>query len=146
MVEVHFGICFVLFLWRKNTMLKILTLILLSAFSFTSAVELQDTTKNQNKVKEQLQVQEQNQQQNQSDEKQIRNRNRLGDEIQTPDNKKGNGKKDVFIDKDGDGIADTRASGMSFNKIRKRTRSGNSGGQGGSGGNGNGGSGGNGGK
>lgn len=29
-------------------------------------------------------------------------------------------KKDVFIDKDGDGICDTRQSGMSFNKMRKR--------------------------
>ncbi len=28
--------------------------------------------------------------------------------------------KDVFIDKDGDGICDTRQGGMSFNKLRKR--------------------------
>ena len=51
--------------------------------------------------------------------------------------------KDVFIDKDGDGIADTRAGGMSLEKIRKRTRAGQkgSGGHGGSG-NGSGGNGG----
>lgn len=33
-------------------------------------------------------------------------------------------KKDVFIDKDGDGICDTRQGGMSFNKMRKRSGSG----------------------
>ena len=31
-----------------------------------------------------------------------------------------NKKKDVFIDKDGDGICDNRANGMSFEKFRKR--------------------------
>src|SRR3989339_1139126 len=36
-------------------------------------------------------------------------------------------KKDVFIDKDGDGICDTRQSGMSFNKMRKRMGSGKTG-------------------
>jgi hypothetical protein len=41
-------------------------------------------------------------------------------------------KKDVFIDRDGDGICDERAEGMSFEKLRKRKRSGQ--GQGGSGG------------
>ncbi len=29
-------------------------------------------------------------------------------------------KKDIFIDKDGDGICDDRANGMSFEKFRKR--------------------------
>ncbi len=33
-------------------------------------------------------------------------------------------KKDVFIDKDGDGICDNRANGMSFEKFRKRYRTG----------------------
>ena len=36
-------------------------------------------------------------------------------------------KKDVFIDKDGDGICDSRQSGMSFNKMRKRSGSGQQG-------------------
>lgn len=36
-------------------------------------------------------------------------------------------RKDVFIDKDGDGIADSRQSGMSFNKLRKRLGSGQKG-------------------
>ena len=46
-------------------------------------------------------------------------------------------KKDVFIDKDGDGICDTRQGGMSFNKMRKRSGSGKNG-PGGKGGNGSG--------
>jgi hypothetical protein len=49
--------------------------------------------------------------------------------------------KDVFIDKDGDGISDTRAGGMGINKLRKRFRGGNHG-SGSGGGNGNGGNGG----
>jgi hypothetical protein len=52
-------------------------------------------------------------------------------------------KKDVFIDKDGDGICDSRQSGMSFNKMRKRMGSGKKG-PGGQGGSGNGGGNGNG--
>ncbi len=36
-------------------------------------------------------------------------------------------KKDVFIDKDGDGICDTRQGGMSFNKMRKRMGAGKQG-------------------
>lgn len=36
-------------------------------------------------------------------------------------------KKDVFIDKDGDGICDNRQSGMSFNKMRKHLGSGKKG-------------------
>ena len=46
-------------------------------------------------------------------------------------------KKDVFIDKDGDGICDTRQSGMSFNKMRKRMGSGQKGPGKGKSGNGN---------
>jgi len=33
-------------------------------------------------------------------------------------------KNDVFIDKDGDGICDFRAKGLSFEKFRKRNRQG----------------------
>jgi len=53
--------------------------------------------------------------------------------------KKGKKKMDVFIDKDGDGICDQRASGMGFDKMRKRNRAGK---QGSGKGNGNGGPGG----
>ena len=37
-----------------------------------------------------------------------------------PSFEKSKKKKDVFIDKDGDGICDNRAEGMSFQKMRKR--------------------------
>jgi uncharacterized protein YxeA len=118
----------------------ILVILFLTSSSLAFISTTQDSTKNQNKDKEQKLVQEQNQQKNQSDDKQVKDRNQTGNEIQSPDHKNGKGKKDVFIDKDGDGIADTRASGMSFNKVRKRTRSGGSGGKegGSSGGQGNG--------
>ncbi len=36
--------------------------------------------------------------------------------------------KDVFIDKDGDGICDQRVKGLLFEKLRKRHRAGQSGG------------------
>ena len=119
-------------------MKTILTILIFGSFGLAFANEMQDSSQNQNREQEQLQVKEQNQEQNQGQDDQIRNRNRIHAENQFPD---GTGKKrgkDVFIDKDGDGIADTRAGGMSFNKIRKRTRTGNqgSGGQGGSGGSG----------
>lgn len=39
-------------------------------------------------------------------------------------------RKDIFIDKDGDGICDNRASGMSFEKHRKRYQFKNQGGEG----------------
>jgi hypothetical protein len=51
-----------------------------------------------------------------------------------PTFKKQKRKKDVFIDKDGDGICDNRANGMSFEKFRKRhqmQRKGSQGNQGG---------------
>jgi hypothetical protein len=41
-----------------------------------------------------------------------------------PSFEKSKRKKDVFIDKDGDGICDNRANGMSFEKMRNRKRSG----------------------
>jgi hypothetical protein len=124
-------------------MKTLLTILLFGSFGFVYASVPQDSTQNQNK--EQKQIQEQNQQKNQGDESQIRDRNRLhsGDPFSNKDGKKRG--KDVFIDKDGDGIADTRAGGMSLEKIRKRTRAGQgSGGQsgGGNGGKGSGGSGG----
>lgn len=70
------------------------------------------------------------------DREQLRNQNseiktmqeqigpRENQEITKTENRK---KKDVFIDKDGDGICDSRQSGMSFNKMRKRYGSGQQG-------------------
>jgi hypothetical protein len=123
-------------------MKTILTILIFGSFSFAFASSLQDSSKNQNR--EQKQIQEQNQQKNQGEDDQIKSRNRVHSGNEIPDTGGKKRGKDVFIDKDGDGIADTRAGGMSLEKIRKRTRAGQgSGGQGGNGGNG--GSGGNGG-
>ncbi|MGB5287420.1 MAG: hypothetical protein WBQ32_12300 [Ignavibacteriaceae bacterium] len=113
-------------------MKTLLTIFLFGSFSIAFASSLQDSTQNQNREQEQKQIQEQNQQKNQGEDTQIRDRNRLhsGDQFSGKDGKKRG--KDVFIDKDGDGIADTRAGGMSLEKIRKRTRAGQgSGGHGG---------------
>ena len=124
-------------------MKTLLTILIFGSFGFVYASGLQDST--QNKNQEQKQIKEQNQLQNQGDENQIRDRNRLhtGDPYSNKDGKKRG--KDVFIDKDGDGIADTRAGGMSLEKIRKRTGAGQGSGGHGGGGNGSNGAGGNGG-
>ena len=119
-----------------NKMKTILTILIFGSFSFAYANALQDSTQNQNREQVQKQIQEQNQQKNKGDESQIKERNRLhsGEPLSGKGGKKKG--KDVFIDKDGDGIADTRAGGMSLEKIRKRTRAGQKG-SGGQGGNGN---------
>lgn len=124
-------------------MKTLLTILILGSFGFVYASGLQDSTQNQNQ--EQKQIKEQNQLKNQGDENQIIDRNRLhtGDPFSNKNRKKRG--KDVFIDKDGDGIADTRAGGMSLEKIRKRTRAGQGSGGHGGGGNGSNGAGGNGG-
>jgi len=127
-------------------MKTLLTILIFGSFGLTYASVLQDSTQSQNREQEQKQIQEQNQQKNKGDESQIRERNRLhtGDPSTDRNGKKRG--KDVFIDKDGDGIADTRAGGMSLEKIRKRTRAGQGSGGHGGGGNGSNGSGGHGGK
>ncbi len=91
------------------------------------------------------QVKQKNQEQNQV-KAQEQERNNIQNQIGPKENPQGNAKmerkrKDVFIDKDGDGICDTRQSGMSFNKMRKRMGAGQKGPGGGGmmGGSGNGG-------
>ena len=122
-------------------MKTILTILIFGSFGFAYANSLQDSTQNQNREQVQKQIQEQNQQKNKGEESQIKDRNRLhsGDQLSGKGGKKRG--KDVFIDKDGDGIADSRAGGMSLQKVRKRTRVGQQG-SGGQGGNGSGGKGG----
>jgi hypothetical protein len=63
----------------------------------------------------------------------IKNNNSAGDEVGSREQvqKKSKKKMDVFIDKDGDGICDQRASGMGLDKMRKRFRGGKGSGQGG---------------
>ncbi|MBK7631511.1 MAG: hypothetical protein IPJ23_15625 [Ignavibacteriales bacterium] len=113
-------------------MKTIITIVLLSAgliYSQTVSDSTQTKQKNQEREKVQTQNQEMNKAQNQIGSK---------EKAQT-DVKENRKRKDVFIDKDGDGICDTRQSGMSFNKMRKRMGAGKQGPGGkGSGGNQNG--------
>lgn len=108
----------------------IITIVFLSA-GLVCSQSVSDSTqaKQKNQKQENVQTQEKSKVQNQIGPKQ---------------NPQGKGKierkrKDVFIDKDGDGICDSRQSGMSFKKMRKRMESGKQG-PGGPGGKGNGGS------
>lgn len=109
--------------------------ILSSALVYSQTISDSTQTKKRNQEQEQVKNQrtELNQVQQQTGPKQ-------NSQSEVKENRK---KKDVFIDKDGDGICDTRQSGMSFNKMRKRSGSGKNGpggsGNGYNGGNGNGG-------
>ena len=91
-----------------------------------------DSTQNKEKKQEQIQNQEQKSELNQV-------QNQTGPKENSQSNGQfGKKKKDVFVDKDGDGICDSRQSGMSFTKMRKRMGAGKSGSQNGnSGGSGN---------
>ena len=111
-------------------MKTIITIVFLSAgliYSQTISDSTQMRNKNQEKEKIQNQKPEMKQVQEQTGPK-------LNPEGEVKQTRK---KKDVFIDKDGDGICDTRQGGMSFNKMRKRSGSGKNG-PGGKGGSGNG--------
>ena len=118
-------------------MKTLITILFISAglvYSQTVSDSLQNRNKNQDR--DQIQNQELKQVQDQTGPKQ-------NPQEAVKEQRK---KKDVFIDKDGDGICDTRQGGMSFNKMRKRIGSGQKGpggpgGSGGSGGSGNGGNG-----
>ena len=118
-------------------MKTIITIVLLSA-SLIYSQTISDSTQTRKKNQEREQVQNQNPEMK-------KNQEQIGPkgnpQIDVKENRK---KKDVFIDKDGDGICDSRQSGMSFNKMRKRIGSGKNGpggrhgsGNGGNNGNGN---------
>ena len=118
-------------------MKTIITIVLLSAGLIYSQT-ISDSTQTRKKNQEREQVQNQNPEMK-------KNQEQIGPKgnPQT-DMKENRKKKDVFIDKDGDGICDSRQSGMSFNKMRKRIGSGKNGpggrhgsGNGGNNGNGN---------
>jgi len=111
-------------------MKTIITIVLLSAGLIYSQT-ISDSTQLRNKNQEKEKIQKQN-----SEIKQIQDQTgpKQNSEGELKQNRK---KKDVFIDKDGDGICDTRQGGMSFNKMRKRSGSGKNG-PGGKGGSGNG--------
>lgn len=111
-------------------MKTIITIVLLSAGLIFSQ-KISDSTQIRNKNQEKEKIQKQN-----SEIKQVKDQTgpKQNSENEVKQNRK---KKDVFIDKDGDGICDTRQGGMSFNKMRKRSGSGKNG-PSGKGGNGNG--------
>jgi len=112
----------------KVYIITIFLLVFATAYSF----ELQDSTKNKNQeqVKEKNKEQDRLQVQEQVQEKvKEQSRHKEGTGVKQKDGKKR--MKDVFIDKDGDGIADTRQGGMSLNKLRKRARTGGHGSGGG---------------
>lgn len=114
-------------------MKTIITIVLLSAGLIYSQT-ISDSTQTRNKNQEKEKMQNQNPEMKKYQE-QIGPKGNPQNEV-----KQNRNKKDVFIDKDGDGICDSRQSGMSFNKMRKRQGSGQKG-PGGPGGNGNGGNG-----
>jgi hypothetical protein len=116
-------------------MKTIITIVLLSVGLIYSQT-ISDSTQTRRKNQEREQIQNQNPEMK-------KNQDQIGPKGNPQTEVKANRKKkDVFIDKDGDGICDSRQSGMSFNKMRKRQGSGQKGpggpgGSGGSGGNGN---------
>ena len=133
-------------------MKTILNMCFILLFGLSTALAQTDTTKIKNKEENREQIKEETNLKNQSEEDGLQNR--IMNELNPNEKGKGKRKKDIFIDKDGDGISDTRVGGMSLNKLRKRVRSGRQGtgqsgsqgngqGNGGNGGNGSGGPGGN---
>ncbi|MFN3871538.1 MAG: hypothetical protein ACK4R9_00905 [Ignavibacterium sp.] len=99
-------------------MMKTLFLILFVSAGLTLAQTTPDSVKNKemNQAKSQLQIQQ---------KEMNRIQERIGSRENPEDGKNINRPKmDVFIDKDGDGICDSRQSGLSFNKIRNRKGSG----------------------
>lgn len=109
----------------------IISLIFLSAGYLTAQVD--DSTKQKDRVRNQDQVQDQLKNKISSEPK---NKNQFSQSDHSLLTDKSKRKKDVFVDKDGDGINDSRVSGMSFSKIRKRYQNKQSG-HGGSGSNNN---------
>ncbi|MFO7525019.1 MAG: hypothetical protein R6W68_06160 [Ignavibacteriaceae bacterium] len=101
-------------------MKTIIFTIILTISGFANGFDIPDTTKEKNREvqKEQIKEKEQIQEQaGKSDKSKFIDKKGSGDKSQVTQRKR----KDVFIDKDGDGICDTRQGGMSFNKLRKRT-------------------------
>jgi hypothetical protein len=129
--------------------IKMKTLIIISSFliaGFITNIRAQDTSRIKPKEKNETKVKTETKgdtsfQSGQKTKEQLQEKERknIGNKSGQPFGKMKR-KKDVFIDKDGDGICDPRVNGMGFDHLRKRHRTH----QGGSGdGRGNGGSGGN---
>lgn len=119
----------------------IISLIFLSAGYLTAQVDDSLKVKSKVQVHDQVQVKLKNQSSDSLQFKngnriEVQNKNQFGHTDQSINSDKYKRKKDVFVDKDGDGINDNRVSGMSFSKIRKRYQNKQSG-HGGSGNNNN---------
>ncbi len=102
----------------------ILTFIILITFSLSHAQSLPDSNRVKLKDKNKVQVKEQVQgdttfQNGEKVQQRLMEQNRTGNKFGKPFGKFKKG-KDVFIDKDGDGICDQRVNGMGFDKHRKR--------------------------
>ncbi|HQF42418.1 MAG TPA: hypothetical protein PK073_05850 [Ignavibacteriaceae bacterium] len=98
--------------------MKTLLIIIVLSVGVTFA-QLVDSSQIRKEKQEQNQVKNLYQQKNQI-------KNQIGSK-EDPTVKIERKKKDIFIDKDGDGICDNRQSGMSFNKMRKHFGSGKKG-------------------
>lgn len=108
----------------------IIIALLSSSLIYCQTISDSTQTRQKNQEREKLEAQTQNQEMN-----------NIQNQIGPNSNPQAKGniekkKKDVFIDKDGDGICDTRQSGMSFSKMRKRMGSGKTGPRTGGGGSG----------
>lgn len=97
-------------------MKTLIIILILASFSVAYAIEQPDTTKSQSKERSEEQIQE-HEKLNKSDKENFIDKKGTGEQNRVQERKR----KDVFIDKDGDGISDSRQGGMSFNKLRKRT-------------------------
>lgn len=96
--------------------MKTLTLILLFAsFGLANGFDYPDTTKSRNQEESEEQIKDQKKL-NKAEIERFVDKKGTGEKNRITERKR----KDVFIDKDGDGISDTRQGGMSFNKLRKR--------------------------
>lgn len=99
-------------------MKTIILTIILSISGLANGFEIPDSTRERNREVQKEQIQEQIQEKSgKTDKSELLDQKGIGDKNQVTQRKK----KDVFIDKDGDGICDTRQGGMSFKKLRKRT-------------------------
>ena len=112
--------------------MKTIIIVIIFSSGLIYSSNISDSLKQESKIRSKNRFKAQNPDNNEKLQEQIGPKGNPQTDVK--ENRK---KKDVFIDKDGDGICDSRQSGMSFNKMRKRQGSGQKGpgGPGGSGGN-----------
>lgn len=107
--------------YKTEDFMKTIIIILILSSAFTMAQNANDSTGNCGSMQEREQLQIQR-------HKMTSTQEQIGPKGNPDvDGNVDHKKKDVFIDKDGDGICDTRQNGMSFNKMRRRLGSGQKG-------------------